>query len=122
VSARFVLHRHSGYGDTHFDLMLEQKSALATWQFAQDPAGGDFSRPLPCRRLGDHRREYLDYEGPVSRGRGAVERVDAGDLELLTAQEALWRFRLAGPRLRGLFELHLIDSNHQDWSLVRLGD
>jgi hypothetical protein len=29
-------------------------------------------------RLPDHRRVYLDYEGPISGGRGEVVRVEAG--------------------------------------------
>ena len=32
--------------------------------------------------LGEHRREYLTYEGPVSGGRGEVKRVAGGTYDL----------------------------------------
>jgi hypothetical protein len=34
----------------------------------------------PVQQLGDHRRRYLHYQGPLSRGRGTVERRDSGTL------------------------------------------
>jgi len=36
-----------------------------------------------AERLPDHRSAYLDYEGPVSGGRGTVRRVAAGELEVV---------------------------------------
>jgi len=35
---------------------------------------GDVLQQLP-----DHRRDYLDYEGPISGGRGVVRRVETGE-------------------------------------------
>ncbi|MFW6062223.1 MAG: DNA polymerase ligase N-terminal domain-containing protein [Planctomycetota bacterium] len=82
MDLRFALHEHSGYGPLHYDLMLEQSGALATWQFGQDPrATGEAG--VPCRRIQDHRKAYLDYEGPVSRGRGQVRILDRGRLTVL---------------------------------------
>lgn len=122
MNEQFVLHRHVGHGTTHFDLMLEHGVALATWQFETDPAEADLANPLGCHLLPSHRREYLDYEGPVSFSRGHVERVDRGALELVNVQEGQWRFRLSGERLKGLFEIRVVESYHQDWALRRLGD
>jgi hypothetical protein len=73
---RYVILRHSGIAEPHFDLMFETApgSRLATWQSPNWPPGpGDVLTPL-----GPHRAAYLDYEGPVSGGRGAVARVAAG--------------------------------------------
>jgi hypothetical protein len=79
VPLRYVVLRHEGFGDPHFDVMFETapQAPLATWR-AQvwPPKSGDY-----WTRLGDHRRDYLTYEGPVSRGRGEVRRTGAGSLE-----------------------------------------
>lgn len=48
-----------------------------------------------------HRTLYLDYEGPVSGGRGRVRRWDDGDYELLTEGPGRMEFLLRGTRLKG---------------------
>lgn len=59
----------------HFDLMLEQESMLATWAIERLP---DSDETVSATRLPDHRKTYLDYEGPISDGRGTVKQVMAG--------------------------------------------
>jgi hypothetical protein len=39
--------------------------------------------PFTAERIGDHRRLYLDYEGPISGGRGSVRRVAEGQAEIV---------------------------------------
>lgn len=84
---RFVLLEHDltsvaanipGAGTRHWDLMIEVEGQepLATWRLLADPTRDS---PVVAERLSDHRRLYLDYEGPVSGGRGVVRRVDAGE-------------------------------------------
>lgn len=80
---RWVLLQHTLPDRTaHLDWMLER------------PPGGDRGTLLSFRlrigtdpltaqrfvaeRIGDHRREYLDYEGPVSGDRGEVRRIASG--------------------------------------------
>jgi hypothetical protein len=77
---RYVVLRHDGINDPHFDLMLELTAgaALATWRLPVWPLGGR-ARVI---RLADHRRDYLDYEGPVSGNRGTVSRVASGTHQL----------------------------------------
>jgi hypothetical protein len=77
---RYVVLHHTGHGEPHFDLMIEAEAggALMTWRLPTWPV----DRPMPVERLADHRRAYLDYEGPVSRGRGEVRRVAAGTVTL----------------------------------------
>ena len=70
--------------DVHFDLMLETGSELLTWALAAIPnQNGDW----PAIALPLHRVEYLEYEGPVSGGRGDVTRMMAGDYELVSPEE-----------------------------------
>lgn len=60
----------------HWDLLLDNGETLTTWRLLQRPAGDAW---IPAERLPDHRRIYLDYEGPVSGDRGVVQ-------QLLTAR------------------------------------
>ena len=77
-ASRFVVLFHrlppSAGRASHWDWMIEEGDALATWALVQWPDG----RGVPARRLADHRRHYLTYEGPVSGNRGTVRRVLAG--------------------------------------------
>lgn len=80
MSSRYVILRHEGIADPHFDLMVEISGieGLETYRCAAWP---------PCvgqtlTRIGLHRRVYLDYEGPVLRGRGVVRRITAGECEV----------------------------------------
>lgn len=88
-SQRFVLLRHemppTAAKGSHWDLMLENRGVLLTWELPSVPPG-----PLPATfgqlgicRLPDHRIEYLEYEGPVSKDRGTVRRVDSGCYQLI---------------------------------------
>ena len=61
--------------DDHWDLMLEEDSKLLTWALTEMPEPG---KSIPAVALADHRKLYLEYEGPISGDRGSVTRVLAG--------------------------------------------
>ena len=94
---RFVIQNHTTADGGHFDLMLEAGGALATWRLSRLPGG----EAQAAERLGDHRLAYLEYEGEISGGRGRVEIADRGSYRLLDEGDDLWRFELAGRRVRG---------------------
>lgn len=76
---RFVILHHTGIDSPHFDFMFEMEPAVPLTTFrcpAWPPAIGDV-----WEELAEHRRAYLDYEGPVSNGRGHVRRVTVGTIE-----------------------------------------
>jgi len=78
---RFVVLHHTGIDLPHFDLMLELSpgSELSTWRLPHWP-------PIPGDNfivLSNHRREYLEYEGPISGDRGEVKRVARGDFHIV---------------------------------------
>lgn len=76
---RFVLLEHD-HPTLHWDLMLEVGEGLWTWRLAAPlPAG----QVVAACRIADHRRVYLDYEGPVSGNRGTVRREDHGQFDWL---------------------------------------
>ena len=103
---RFViLHHRLGDGE-HWDLMLERGDILLTWQLLHEPIDRA-SLPIPARRIGDHRKAFLDYEGPLTGNRGTVRRVDSGMVEFEENTPQYARFTLSGNRLRGTFVLTL---------------
>ncbi len=113
---RFVLLHHEGHGAAHFDLMLEADTALATWQFSASPALLAAGGGLPCRRLADHRKAYLDYEGAVGGDRGHVTREDGGACELISESAERWLVALQGQHLRGRYTL---SRRSAGWSLTQ---
>ncbi len=94
---RFVVLTHD-HPFLHWDLMLEQGDSLRTWRLSQplDSAG-----PIAAEALPHHRPAYLDYEGPVSGGRGTVERWDTGSYELIESSADRVRVQFAGSKLSG---------------------
>ncbi|HZW10399.1 MAG TPA: hypothetical protein VFF69_10895 [Phycisphaerales bacterium] len=94
---RTVVLRHDlPDGTHHFDWLVEpfriepspgeapgaaDDAVLIAWRLAErvdHPGAGS----LRAERLAPHRRAYLTYEGPVSKGRGQVTRVAAGWAEV----------------------------------------
>jgi hypothetical protein len=99
---RFVILAHSGSKSykpgRHWDLMLERGGRLRTWELTMPPGE---ARTIPCRVLPDHRIEYLEYEGPLSRDRGTVERWDAGEYQTLHDDASEVLVELHGQTVRG---------------------
>ncbi len=101
---RFVILHHILADGEHWDLMLEGDTALFTWQLLREPKSMA-SLPIPAKRIGDHRKAYLDYEGAVSGNRGHVRRVDRGACEIETNEHGLVAARLSGARVAGRVSL-----------------
>ena len=94
---RFVILSHD-HPFPHWDLMLEVGSVLRTWRLREIPRPG---QAVLAESLGDHRIAYLDYEGPVSGGRGRVVRWDAGTFDLIAEGTGFLRMKLVGQKLCG---------------------
>ena len=118
---RFVLLHHSLADGKHWDLMLEHDDALATWQLPRPPRT-PADLPMPARRLGDHRKAYLTYQGPISRGRGRVRRVDEGHLRTIGRSDETWEFELTGLHLSGPFRLRHLDGDAWVFEAIAGGD
>jgi len=120
-AAAFVLLKHETQDGVHWDLMLDTGSVLRTWQLSADPSAAGSAPPdISIRRLPDHRRDYLDYEGPVSRNRGYVTRADQGTYCILEEDSRSWILSLSGRRLHGRFRLQADGSGLESWRLTRL--
>jgi hypothetical protein len=116
---RFVVLHHNTSDGEHWDLCLEQDAILATWQLAENPQrlDTDNSQPIAARRIQDHRKLYLDYEGPISNNRGHVTRLDRGTYRLIEQFPTQWHFRLYGHYLNGTYDLIFITQSN--WQLRR---
>ena len=89
--------------------MFECGDVLRTFACLREPTA---RQPLPVEQLDDHRLDYLDYEGPVSRGRGDVQQWDCGDFEVLEESLEQWLLDLHGRRWNGQVRFSA-DVNHR---------
>jgi hypothetical protein len=94
---RFVILEHD-HPHLHWDLMLEAGDILRTWRLSAPPRPGETVAAEPAF---DHRLHYLDYEGPVSGGRGRVVRWDHGTYAGTKERDGRLVVRFEGERLRG---------------------
>lgn len=85
---RYVVLHHAGVEAPHYDFMFEtaEASGLVTFRLQEWPP----ARGQEVRRLKDHRRLYLTYEGTIPGDRGYVIRVDEGALRARQLGEG-WR-------------------------------
>ena len=114
----FVILAHRGCGADHVDLMLDTGDVLRTWQVEVAPFELAAGQVAAAKLLPDHRRVYLDYEGPISRGRGHVHRVMAGQYELAEETPERLTFSLVA-EAAGTFQLDR-KSSADAWRLTRL--
>lgn len=116
---RYAVLRHDGIPDPHFDLMFEFEpgAPLRTWRSPVWPITGR-TRLVP---LEPHRPAYLDYEGPVSGGRGHVRRVAGGTFTLRTPDAATREIELTGGPVEGLLLRTWVDSHGQTlWDVTAM--
>ena len=107
---RFVVLRHQGVPQPHFDLMIETVPGgpLMTWRCPRWPVAQETN----LTRLGEHRRDYLEFEGPLTGDRGHVHRVAEGSCELkwLSPHELEAKFGNATLLLQRLDDDHWLAS------------
>jgi len=105
--SRFVILTHN-HPVLHWDFMLEQGESLRTWRLSAEPnsPGEIFAEPLS-----NHRLEYLDYEGPVSRDRGEVTQWDRGEYEVIEESPDRLSVQLHGKKLKGRTTLQSVTEN-----------
>src|SRR5262245_39924132 len=98
---RFVLLEHD-HPTPHLDLLFEVDNVLWAWGLQELPADRG---AVAAQRNFDHRLLYLDYEGPISGGRGRVRRVDRGDYDWIACGEENLEVVVRGRVLNGRLEL-----------------
>jgi hypothetical protein len=137
---RFVLLYHDCPAEfprpSHWDLMLEQEGMLRTWALAELPQAwqplverteeacrtscpaASGANVIAAEALGDHRPDYLDYEGPVSDERGEVTRVESGTFETERATPDRWIVTVDGQILAGRMTLNRLSPSGTGWQLT----
>ena len=116
TEARFVVLRHVDRLGVHFDLMIDVGDGLATWKMSAPPEAAN-KVGIICRRIGDHRRAYLEYEGPISGDRGEVSRHDCGSCFCHEKTDDAWIVEFRGRLLMGWYKLERCRPDDQDWLL-----
>lgn len=108
---QFVVLKHSDRSGVHWDLLVETgpDSLLRTWRLRNDPLL--HVGTIPATQIADHRRLYLDFEGELTGGRGAVVRVDRGFARWLISSAAVNQLSLLGCRIRGIYLLRKFVAN-----------
>ena len=99
ATLRYAVLHHTGHGPPHYDLLFETApgSPLLTFRSPVWPVTSE----TRLERLPDHRSMYLDYEGPVSDGRGEVRAVARGRCELSRdGSDIVVTFQTGHPPLR----------------------
>ena len=104
---RFVLLEHD-HPAPHLDLLLEDGGALLAWRLDEVPPDGG---AVAAARNFDHRLVYLDYEGPISGGRGRVRRLDRGELTWLDREAGRLTAEVRGTTLAGRLELTHVEGD-----------
>lgn len=120
---------------SHWDLMLEAGATLRTWGLRRLPSDWRVSQEqtaamyadcppigeensVRAERLGDHRLDYLDKEGPLSGDRGHVRRVERGTYESEAESPGRWQVTLVGHNWRGRVLLQQIALEAPEWTLT----
>jgi hypothetical protein len=108
---RFAILEHD-HPFLHWDFLLETGDQARTFRLLARPVLGQI---IPAEPLGGHRLLYLDYEGPVSGGRGSVKRWDVGTFSWEEDSPQSLAVLLQGQRLRGRARM---SSRGERWSFV----
>lgn len=98
---RFALLYHD-HPRIHWDLLLEEGNVLRAFRLDEPP---EIGRTFQAERINDHRLIYLEYEGPISGGRGEVLQWDAGQFEWRHDSAERIAVDLVGRNFRGRLEM-----------------
>ena len=94
---RFVILSHD-WPSPHFDLMLEAGAVLLTWRLKEAPVAQSIQ---VAEQISDHRLDYLEFEGPISRNRGQVTCWDRGTFEWHAKTDEQYSIEFCGIKLTG---------------------
>ena len=106
--SRFVILNHD-HPFKHWDLLLEVENDCRTWRLLESPA--TIESRMNAVPIAPHRLLYLDYEGPVSQGRGTVSRWDFGALTWITNEPALCEVIVEGHYWSGQVRLSYVNES-----------
>jgi hypothetical protein len=100
---------------SHWDFMLEDGDVLRTWALDQELMP---DVAVVGHELAEHRLEYLEYEGPIDKNRGAVRRVDRGPYSTILKDRDRWYVALEGATFRGELWITKSPADSQRWTFA----
>jgi hypothetical protein len=103
---QFVILTHC-WPTPHWDYLVEAGGALRAWRLLAEPRA---ETDIPAEPNFTHRLLYLNYEGPLSGGRGTVARWDAGSCEWIADEPDRVEVAIHGAKLTGLAVLRRTDT------------
>jgi hypothetical protein len=109
---RFVVLEHESPRGLHWDFLLEADAVLATWALPEPPHA---PHAMLAEALFDHRPAFLEYEGPISGGRGSVRRWDRGTYAVSRRTDDEWVVALKGAKLSGTATLQRLPHDPDRW-------
>jgi hypothetical protein len=121
----FIKPSHGFTKPSHWDFMLEADGVLKTWELRELPlswqkalntAKAQENRTVVATRLGDHRLEYLTYEGFLTDNRGSVTRVAKGTFHEIKDADNCLTVALQGQTIQGTAILNRIAETNE-WHL-----
>lgn len=131
----FVVQEHAARSH-HFDFRLACDGVLKSWAVPKGPSTDPREKRLAIR-VEDHPLDYAGFEGVIPEGQygaGSVIVWDTGPYENITEKEDGLRplgealdsghalVRLQGKKLRGGYALQRIDSDKDQWLLIKMDD
>jgi DNA polymerase ligase (LigD)-like protein len=98
---KFVVHFHETT-PRHYDFMIESGDHLETWQIEYDDLNLLLQgNKIKCKKIVNHRKKYLTYEGPISCDRGRVEILDSGNYSIINEELNKVSLNLNGCKFKG---------------------
>ncbi len=108
-----VLLRHQDSSGCHYDWMIADPRSPQglLWTARSSIASTNWhdANRFDLEPIPPHRREYLDYQGPISKGRGSVVRVDSGSAVAWVWNDQSMIIQLAMKHCIGTVQLQRVD-------------
>ncbi len=118
----YIIHFHSGHKTEtdHYDFMIEDQQELLTWRVLQPDLEKLINgQQITATRINNHRREYLDFEGPISCDRGQVAIFDQGSYTGTIDLPVKTKIILKGKKLSGTLIIILLKDTEFNFTLLK---
>jgi hypothetical protein len=104
---RFVIHHHLAEKE-HYDFMIETKEneMLTTWRIAlSDLDLLQKGAEVKAQRIQNHKKFFLDYEGPLSSGKGSIIIFDSGFCKINLKAGNRFECEISGEIFKGIIRI-----------------
>ncbi len=117
VNRNYVILKHTGPDDIHWDFMLESEDLLSTWRISIPPAELS-NTATTAEKIFDHSKKFLTYRGPVNKGKSNVTIADKGTYSIISENKDQLQIRIKAKILNRKFSL--IKRPENTWEITPL--